>query len=80
MNRADPIEWAVKAPAIPADKSEGSIELKAPDKQGPSAVNLIIRGRLKETKEMKESAQPAPAVALAVVPKPATAPVKPAAK
>ena len=70
----------VKAPAIPADKSEGSIELKAPDKQGPSAVNLIIRGRLKETKEMKESAQPAPAVTLAVVPKPATAPTKPAAK
>lgn len=70
----------VKAPAIPADKSEGSIVLKAPEKLDPRTVNLIVRGRIKEMKEMKESAQAAPAVALVVTPKPAAAPAKPAAK
>ena len=65
----------VKAPAIPADKSEGSIELKAPEKLDPRTVNLIVRGRIKEMKDMKEmkekeTVQPAPAVTLVVVPKP----------
>jgi pre-peptidase len=68
----------VKAPAIPADKSAGSIELKAPEKLDPRALNLIVRGRIKANKEMKERAQAAPAVALLVTAKPAAA--KPGAK
>jgi hypothetical protein len=67
----------VKAPAIPADKSAGTIELKASEKLDPRAVNLIVRGRIKEMKEIKERAQAAPAVALVVTAAP-PAPAKPA--
>jgi hypothetical protein len=58
------------APAIPADKSEGTIELKASEKLDPRSVNLIIRGRIKENRQV------APAVTLMVIPKPAEAPAK----
>jgi hypothetical protein len=58
----------VKAPAIAADKAESMIELKAPEKLDPQTVNLIVRGRL------KESAPVAPAIPLVVVPKPPETP------
>jgi hypothetical protein len=57
----------VKAPAIPADKSEGTIDLKGTDKAKAGTINLILRGRVKEV------GQVAPAVMLTVAPKPAEA-------
>jgi hypothetical protein len=54
----------VKAPAIPADKSEGTVELKATDKLEPRAQSFVIRART------KERTRPAPALALVVTPKP----------
>jgi hypothetical protein len=59
----------VKAPAIPADKSDGQIELKAPEKLDPQTTNLIVRGRIKAMSEMKkDTVQAAPAVMLTVLP------------
>lgn len=55
----------VKAPAIPEDKSEGTVELTAPEKPDARTVNLIIRGR------NEERTRPAPAITLVVTSKPA---------
>ena len=54
----------VKAPAIPADKSESTVELKATDKLEPRTLSFVIRART------KERTRPAPALTLVVSPKP----------
>jgi hypothetical protein len=54
----------VKAPAIPADKSEGTVELKGTDKLEPRTQSFVIRART------KDRTRPAPALSLVVIPKP----------
>jgi hypothetical protein len=51
-------------PNIPADKNEGTIELKAPEKLDAQKRNLVIRTRI------MQRYQYAPAIPLTIVPKP----------